>query len=250
MSPDLNRGLAAMETKMNVTQTVIAFPNHVAIVPNGNRRGSVLARIPLVQAYRKGAERALDIARCAQELGVQHMTFFGLAIQNKQNRPGYQIDALIEGAIHFCDRAMELGYALHPFGYIDEFEGVEKYKPLYVRLKRLREEYQPSSRFTIHVAANYSGVAKYELEPLMESLYCRGFSDVRPDPMRYVLSGGVPDVDLFIRTGGERRISGLLPFQCNYAELYFTDVLWSDFTVQEFHMALEWFASQQRNFGK
>ena len=156
----------------------------------------------------------------------------------------------MEGAIYFCDRAMEIGYSLHPFGHIDQFADVEKYKPLYVRLKRLREEYRPSERFTVHVAANYSGTPEHELAPLMDALYDRGFKEVRPKPMDYILSGGVPPVDLFIRTGGECRTSGMLPFQSSYAELRFPKTLWGNFTRRNFLAELRWFAEQPRNFGK
>lgn len=235
---------------MNVTQTVIAIPNHVAIVPNGNRRGSALANISLNLAYRQGAARALEVVQCAKEIGIKHVTFFGLSVENLKNRRTMEIDALMDGALSFCDEAMERGYSLHPFGFIDEFAGVEKYEPLYKRLKYLREQYRPSDAFTIHVATNYSGRPQHELEPLFEALNNRGFAEVRANVGRYLLSGGVPEVDLFIRTGGEQRTSGLLPFQSSYAELYFTPILWSDFSVQKFREAVHWFGRQSRNFGK
>ncbi len=233
------------------TQTRTApIPRHVVVVPNGNRRGSKLAGISLSQAYRLGADRALEIAECAEKHGVEHLSFFGLSCENMANRPEEEIDALMEGAIYFCDRAMEIGYSLHPFGHIDQFAGVEKYLPLYLRLKRLGEEYRPSEKFTVHVAANYSGRPEHELAPLMEALYTRGFEEVAPRPMDYILSGGVPPVDLFIRTGGECRTSGMLPFQSSYAELRFPKALWGNFTRRSFLRELNWFAEQPRNFGK
>lgn len=225
-------------------------PNHVAVVPNGNRRGSVLARMSLPIAYMRGAQRALELAGWAREAGVRHLTFFGLSCENLKNRRENEIDALMEGAIYFFDRAVELGFRLDSFGKIYEFEGVKKYEPLYQRLEKYRGMPHPPDDFVIHVAANYSGVAEHELAPLIDALYNAGFDEVRKDPARYLLSGGIPPVDLFIRTGGEHRTSGLLPFQASYAELYFTKVLWGDFVKKEFLLALQWFAQQQRNFGK
>ena len=228
------------------------IPNHVAIVPNGNRRGSSLRNISLVTAYMHGARRALQVAGWAKEAGVEHLSFFGLSCENMQNRPSYQIDALMKGATWFFDQAVKLGYHIRPFGNLDEFEGVEKYKPLYDRLKKCRETEYPEDGFVVHVAVNYSGLPMHELKPLLGALRSRGFPEVLKDPtlMRYLLSGDVPPVDLFIRTGGERRLSGLLPFQSAYAELYFTDVLWGDFSKEEFLKTLQWFAGLTRNFGK
>lgn len=227
-----------------------AIPNHVALVPNGNRRGSALAKIPLSRAYVLGAERALDIAQCAKEAGVQHISFFGLSCENMDKRPPSQIDALMEGAIRFCDRAMEAGYSLHPFGHVDKFAGIQKYEPLYTRLKKLRELYRASEAFTIHVAVNYSGKSEHELAPLVEAVRSPGFPKEQCDFRDYILSAGVPDVDLFIRTGGESRISGMLPFQVSYAELRFPKILWGNFTRGDFLAELRWFAEQPRNFGK
>jgi|SRR3989344_530798 len=229
--------------------TITAIPNHVAVVPNGNRRGSRISDISLEEAYLLGAARALEVVHSAKDMGVKHVSFFGLSVENLNNRSTEEIDALMEGALNFCDEAMDLGFTLHPFGFIDEFAGVEKYEPLYRRLKRLREDYEPSDQFTIHVAANYSGKAQHELRPLFEALY-NEFPVAQRDPMKYILSGGVPDVDLFIRTGGEQRTSGLLPFQSSYAELYFTPTFWPDFTAEKFQEAVKWFGSQPRNFGR
>jgi len=224
-------------------------PNHVAVVPNGNRRKSRMLGLPLEMSYVKGAQRALDVARWAKKAGVGHVTFYGLSCENLKNRSDFEIDALMKGAIQFLDLVAEIG-RVHAFGNIDEFQGVEKYEPLYKRLKALNGSFEDSGMFTIHVAANYSGLPQHELRPLLQALRSRGFADVEPELTRYLLSGGVPPVDLFIRTGGEHRTSGLLPFQSVYAELYFTDVLWADFSEEQFQAALDWFAKQQRNFGK
>ncbi len=227
-----------------------AIPNHIAVVPNGNRRGSNLKAVPLGQAYILGALRALEIASLAKQVGVKHISFYGLSVENMERRPEEQIDALTQGAIKFLDEAGTIGH-VHTFGEIERFEGVEKYEPLFSRLKCLNHTDEKAD-YTIHVAAHYSGRAKHELPPYERALYTRGFPEVHKDTTyeRYLLSGGVPEVDLFIRTGGEHRTSGFLPFQIAYAELYFTRVLWGDFDDQEFATALDWYAGQQRNFGK
>lgn len=229
------------------------IPNHIAYVPNGHRRGSKKNGLTLAWNYIQGANRALAVAGWAKKAGVKHVTFFGLSCENLQRRPEDQIDALMHGAIKFLDRAGKIG-RVHAFGHIDEFEGVKKYEPLYDRLKRVNGDSYESGveNFTIHVAANYSGRAEHELRPFIRALYSRGFPEVERDTtrMRYLLSAGVPEVDLFVRTGGEHRLSGLLPFQSAYAELYFVDTLWTDFSHREFQDSLRWYARQPRNFGK
>ncbi len=226
-----------------------AIPNHVAVIPNGNRRKSRALGMSLDLAYVRGAHRALRTSRWAKDAGVRHVSFFGLSVENFANRPESQIDALMKGAIRFLDLAGTIG-RVHAFGDIDKFKGEKKYEPLYERLRLLNGTQHEQEQFTMHVGTLYSGKPEHELGPLMAALRSRGFADVCQDIPRYLMSGGVPNVDLLIRTGGEHRTSGFLPFQSAYAELYFTNVLWSDFSQDEFNKALEWFAQQPRNFGK
>jgi len=229
---------------------VSKIPNHIAIIPNGNRRGSAQRAISLETGYIKGAAQALRVTRWAKKQGVRHVTFFGLSCENMKNRSDFEIDSLMKGAIRFLDVIGLVGH-VHAFGHIEEFKDVEKYAPLYERLKRLNgSEHHDRHDFVVHVAANYSGLPEHELKPLFQALKSRGFADVELEPERYLLSGGVPRVDLLIRTGGENRFSGFLPFQLSYAEMYYTATLWPDLTHREFRAALEWFEKQPRNFGK
>lgn len=228
-------------------------PAHIAIIPNGNRRDSQRTGVSLAKTYQRGAERALEVARWAHGGGVRHVTFFGLSCENILRRPKWQINALMKGAIYFFDAIEAEGWHLHPFGNLEEFEGVERYSPLYERLAPWRNREQSEGKFVVHAAINYSGLPQHELAPLLEMIYRIGEDEVRrkdPTLMNRLLSAGVPPVDLMIRTGGEHRISGFLPFQSAYAELFFTDVLWGDFTQEMFQEALQWYAQQERNFGK
>lgn len=225
-------------------------PKHVSFTPNGNRRHAREKHISLEKSYIRGAERAFEVAGWARDAGVQHVTLFGLSCENMEKRSDLELDALQEGACQFFDIAEAGGIKMHPFGKIEEFADNPKYSRLYERLARLRDQMIAADDFVIHVAANYSGNPHHELGKFMDELYVRGFEEVRPDPMKYLLSAGVPPVDLAIRTGGEHRISGLLPFQMAYAELYFTPVLWAEFEQAHFETALAWYREQPRNFGK
>lgn len=256
------------------------FPNHVAVVPNGHRR-SQNSFSSLTQAYICGAYRALEVSEYACDVGVNHMTFFGLSCENLEKRPQGQIDALVKGALLFCDEIERRGWHLHPFGKLDELKDIRRYHQLYERLAPWRNKQIPKDKFVVHVAANYSGLPRHELRPFVKALHGLGFSDVletreqqeanwrayaedhryhRPfgqvlDEMQdqmlldRMLSAHVPPVDLLIRTGGEHRTSGLLPHQIGYAELRFRDEMWPDYSREMFAEDLEWFSRQQRNFG-
>lgn len=225
-------------------------PKHVSFTPNGNRRHAREKHISLEKSYIRGAEKAFEVAGLARDAGVQHVTLFGLSCENMEKRSDLELDALQEGACQFFDIAKDGGIKIHPFGKIEEFADNPKYARLYERLDGLRNQVIEPDDFVIHVAANYSGNPQHELGRFMDELYFRGFEEVRTDPMKYLLSAGVPPVDLAIRTGGEHRISGLLPFQMAYAELYFTAVLWAEFERAHFDTALAWYREQPRNFGK
>lgn len=227
----------------------MTVPHHIAAVPNGNRRRSKEKGISLEESYVDGATRALELAEWSREAGVKHITFFGLSCENLKNRSSEEIDSLQEGAVWFCDHLLELDFRVHVFGKIDEFADNPKYRPLFERLKKLNERKRQGD-FVVHIAANYSGRVEHELSVFMDELYARGFEEVRADPSKFLLSGGVPDVDLFIRTGGESRLSGLLPFQTAYAEIKIVDALWGDFDRCMFRECLDWYTRQQRNFGK
>lgn len=224
-------------------------PKHISFTPNGNRRHARLENISLHDSYIEGAMRALEVVGWAQEIGSTDATLFGLSCENLDRRTQDELDALQDGACQFFDMAHDSGVKIHPFGKIEMFADDPRYARLYERLAKLRADTR-ESEFTVHVAANYSGKPEHELVRLMDELYVRGFEEVRRDPMSYLLSGGVPPVDLAIRTGGEHRISGFLPFQMAYAELYFTPVLWAEFDRAHFNTSIAWFREQPRNFGK
>lgn len=226
------------------------IPHHISFTPNGNRRKAKQCGIPLEESYSLGAMRALEVVGWSRDIGVHETTLFGLSIENVERRDREELDALQKGAIQFCDDAEKDGIHIHPFGRLHELKDKAEYVALYERLVDLQaREVKPGS-FVVHVATNYSGKIEHEIGAFIEELEARGVVEVSKNPMKYLLSGGVPLVDLAIRTGGERRISGLLPFQMSYAELYFSDVLWADFGRAEFDAAIAWYGSQKRNFGK
>jgi undecaprenyl diphosphate synthase len=227
----------------------LSIPAHVAIIPDGNRRIGKRENISLIQAYVRGARRAIAVAKHAKKRGVKHLTFFGLSIENVEGRPEPQIKALMRGASFFLREAKTFGWAVRPFGEVTTSLPGRWYEPMRKRLIDLRNNYNPNAEFTIHVAVNYSGRPQHEIAPLLRIIREKGMVAMESSALDHLLSSGVPNVDLLIRTGGEQRLSGFLPFQTAYAELCFVKKFWGDFTEDDFEGALEWFADQKRNFG-
>jgi|GEM_PF-2398985 len=227
----------------------IAVPRHVVVVPNGNRRRAQLRGIDLNESYVRGALNALEVIGWAKDAGVTDVTLFGLSCENKDNRPDDQLEALAEGADFFCDHVTELDCKVHVFGKYAELQAHAIYSTLYEKLQVLNEK-NAAKEFTVHVAVNYSGMLQHETDPLFDAIRLHGIEEVEKNREKYVLSAGVPKADLFIRTGGEYRTSGLLPFQVGYAEIKIFDAYWGDFTREMFDEALRWYGMQPRNFGK
>lgn len=240
---------AEIEVAQGTVATPLVIPSHIAVIPNGHRRKSREGGMTLQHAYEIGAQRALEFAGWARDEGVHDVTFYGLSCDNLLKRPQEQLDALYEGVMTFCDLIDQSDIALHIFGDIDELEAMPKYQPLMKRLSRFRT-LQPGHKFVMHAALNYMGSVEHELRPLRDAFYERGFAEVEQHMSAYIRSGAVPPVDLLIRTGGEYRTSGLLPFQMAYAELRFKDCLWVDYEEEHFREDLAWFGLQKRNFGR
>lgn len=224
-------------------------PKHILGIPNGNRRKAEELKIDLSESYMLGAVKALEFVDWSREVGATDVTLFGLSCENKEKRTQSELDALIEGATWFCDHIGDVDCRVHIFGKYEELKGQKNYAELHARLVALNGA-NTSSDFTVHVAVNYSGMLEHETDPLLDAVALHGIDEVRRNRSKYILSAGVPRGDLLIRTGGEHRTSGLLPFQAGYAELRILDVLWADLSKEMFDDAVRWYGMQPRNFGK
>lgn len=242
-----NRQLEQVMTRSDV-------PNHLAIIPNGNRRFARSRDISYEEAYHAGGEKAYEVVGWAREVGIQHVTLFGLSCENIARRPESEIDALSVGAEFFLSCVKESRIALHVFGNIDVFREKPKYAKFVALLDECQATTYDDSDFVVHVAVNYSGKPEHELAPLLSGTYfssrTQGQSERRKVPYPYLLSAGVPDVDMVLRTGGEQRTSGILPFQIGYAEHRFLTCMWPEYERMDFDDDMAWYANQPRNFGK
>lgn len=230
-----------------------ALPNHVAIIMDGNGRWARMRHLPRVAGHRRGADRAREAVRHCAEAGVRHLTLFAFSSENWQ-RPEEEVSFLMElfasKLLQETDNLNENGIRLRVIG--DTTALPEKLRREIDRSERATAD---NDRMTLLVAANYGGrwdigqaarrladrVARGELSATAIDEACLASEMVTAD---------VPDPDLLIRSGGERRISNFLLWQLAYCELYFCDMLWPDFNAAELQRALDWFDNRERRFGQ
>jgi undecaprenyl diphosphate synthase len=229
-----------------------SLPEHVAIIMDGNGRWANHRQLPRVAGHRAGVENVrLMVEKCAQ-LGIDVLTVFAFSSENWR-RPPAEVRLLMElfsGALEQeVEKLNTNGVRLRVIGDRGQFP--QKLRDRIVDVEHVTSNNQG---LNLVIAANYGGrwdvtqatrqiaedVAAGRLQPesVTEELISSRLS--LPD---------LPEPDLFIRSGGERRISNYLLWQLAYTELYFTDCLWPDFDEIEFDKALESFATRQRRFG-
>jgi len=230
-----------------------AVPRHVAIIMDGNGRWAKQRMLPRVAGHRRGVEAVRAIILACIERDIEYLTLFAFSSENWR-RPPEEISILMDLFL----RALEQEVAkLHANGIRFKVIG-----DLSVFDRRIRElvtagEAQTAAhtRLTLTVAANYGG--RWDMAQAARRYFAihpqaaRDGSELRPEELEpFLAMAYAPEPDLFIRTGGEQRISNFLLWQAAYSELYFSDKLWPDFDGAALDAAFADFASRERRFGK
>jgi len=220
-------------------------PRHVVIIPDGNRRWAKERGLEPWEGHGVGMERTKELIQIAPEAGVSHMTFWGFSTEN-WSRPAREVKWLMET---FAKALTGLGGELIKNGV--SFRHLGRKDRLHSAFARgIADLEQRTSTFkdkTFSIALDYGG-----RDELLRAFAKVSKTDQSPneESISSVLdTAGLPDPDLIIRTSGEQRLSGIMPWQGVYAELYFTPVHFPDFTVSEFQLALADYSSRQRRFG-
>ena len=225
-------------------------PRHVAIIMDGNGRWAKRRLLPRVAGHRKGVEALRGVIRACAERGVSHLTVFAFSSENWR-RPQEEVTLLME----LFMRALENEVAkLHENGI--RFRVIGDLSGFTARIQTLIREAESltrdNSRLTFTVAANYGG--RWDIVQAVNKLLAAGAAvvgEIDEAALEKQLSlAGEPEPDLFIRTGGEKRISNFLLWQLAYTELYFTDALWPDFDARELDIAIDSYSARERRFGR
>jgi len=223
-------------------------PQHVAIVMDGNGRWARRRGMPRAYGHKAGVDNLLRIVRASAERGIAYLTVFAFSSENWR-RPPDEVSALMELMLVAVRRHLaELQRAGVRVCVAGERDGVAPA----VREAIAQAEAQTAGnrRMTLTVAFNYGG--RWDLVQACQRLVASGIAADALDEA--ALAGQLalahaPDPDLFIRTGGELRVSNFLLWQIAYAELYFTDCLWPDFDAAALDLALRDYAQRERRFG-
>jgi undecaprenyl diphosphate synthase len=229
-----------------------AVPLHVAVIMDGNGRWAKSRGLPRVAGHRKGVERVRDMVTACAEKGVKYLTLFAFSSENWR-RPVQEVQLLKELFLSALDNEIR---KLHKnnvrFRVIGDTERFGE--KITTRIRQSETLTQKNTSLTLTIAANYGG--RWDIAQACAELARRAVrGEVDPDTITekslepFLSLAGVPEPDLFIRTGGEQRISNFLLWQLAYTEMYFTPVLWPDFDRAQFEQALVSYAGRQRRFG-
>lgn len=224
------------------------IPQHVGFIMDGNRRWARKNKKSLFLGHNTGAHQIEPLIDLAIEKGITHITFWAFSTEN-WNRPKKEVDILMKVFRNIFNDPMMKRLAenkgrLYVLGDIKNFP-----KDIQEQVKKIVSDTQKNRRITVNMALNYGG--RDEILKTVNKLLTEGKKNIDETTFSNSLyTYGQPNPDLIIRTGGEKRLSGFFPWQSVYAELYFTDVLWPDFTAQEFEKALIDYEHRSRRFGK
>ena len=228
-------------------------PSHVCIIMDGNGRWAKKRLMPRSFGHRKGVETTRRCVEFFANAGVDHLTLFTFSSEN-WNRPDEEVSQLMElfmqSLRRYSDELHEKGLRIRFIGDRTRFSS-----KLQRQIELTEQKTADNTRMTLHIAANYGG--HWDIVNAARDLAARAcdgeisLDQIDADQFAAGLSlGAVPNPDLFIRTGGEQRISNFLLWQLAYTEFYFCDCLWPDFDEVEMQRALDEFQRRQRRYGK
>ena len=231
----------------------LKIPNHIAIVMDGNGRWARAKNRPRFMGHKKGVEAVREIVKSCFELKVECLSLFAFSSENWK-RPEEEIKHLMGLFMLALDREAKAlaknNVQLKIIGDLSSFS-----EKLQEKIKQVEALTAENTGLKLIVAANYGGrwdvtQATKRLAKKVESGQITSDSITEANLTDCITTAGIPDPDLFIRTGGEKRISNFLIWQMAYAELYFTDILWPDFNAEHLNNAIQDYSSRQRRFGK
>ncbi len=225
------------------------LPKHVAVIMDGNGRWAKARMLPRLAGHKKGVETAKSIVQCAGEQGIAHLSLFAFSSEN-WNRPEQEVEGLtslfMTSLTSEVQALKEAGVRLRMIGDITRF-------PIDLQKKIEEAELLTASEhaLNLNVCVNYGG--RWDIVNACRMIVEQGISPNQISEEKFSEFVQIPDageVDLLIRTGGESRISNFFLWQSAYSELYFTSVLWPDFSKEDFLDALTWYSDRERRFGK
>jgi undecaprenyl diphosphate synthase len=224
-------------------------PRHVAIIMDGNGRWATKRFLPRVAGHVKGVEAVRTVVEGCALRGVEYLTVFAFSSENWR-RPQEEVSLLMRLFVTALEREVAKMHAnnirLKVVGDLSRFD--EKLRAMIAAAERKTAN---NTRLTVTVCANYGGrwdIMQAVGKMVVDHPGMTAFTEEQLAP--HLAMAYAPEPDLFIRTGGEERISNFLLWQLAYTELYFTDTYWPDFTIESLDAAIASYQNRERRFGR
>lgn len=230
-----------------------AIPRHIAVIMDGNGRWATRRFLPRIAGHKKGVDAVREMVRHCTDIGVKYLTLFAFSSENWR-RPKDEVSLLMRLFVSALEaeveRMHENGIRLRVIGDLQAFD--EKLQAL---IRAGEEKTRHNQGLCLTIAANYGG--RWDILQAIRALLAdQPQLAQQPQQLdetqfeRYLCLADVPEPDLFIRTGGEQRISNFMLWQLAYTELYFTDIFWPDFDRAALELAIHSFQRRERRFGR
>lgn len=227
-----------------------AMPRHVAVIMDGNGRWAKKRFLPRVAGHVKGVELVREMVRACLERRIDYLTLFAFSSENWR-RPQEEVSLLMKLFVKALEQEIQKldsnGVRLRVVGDLSRFE-----PRLQELIRQGEEKTAGNTHLNLTVAANYGG--RWDIMQAVNRMLAShpgktsGWEEADLEP--WLSMNFAPEPDLFIRTGGEERISNFLLWQLAYSELYFTTTLWPDFATAEFDKAIASYQQRERRFGR
>ena len=240
--------MAAGNNKMQPGENI---PRHIAIILDGNGRWARKRGLPRTAGHAAGSENFRKIATYCKNIGVEYLTVYAFSTENWK-RPEDEVKTIMRLLRRYLNEAIDTmerdQIRMKIFGDVNGL--APELQELVKKTDEISARYEG---FQANICLNYGGrdeivhAARRYARDLLEGRAEEELTEERFG--NYLYSAGIPDPDLLIRPGGEQRISNFLLWQCAYAEFYFTDVLWPDFSTNELDKAIAVYQSRDRRFG-
>ncbi|NVJ60474.1 MAG: di-trans,poly-cis-decaprenylcistransferase [Gammaproteobacteria bacterium] len=228
------------------------LPSHIAIIMDGNGRWAQAQGKKRVQGHKVGMERARDIVAHCGKLGVQTLTLFAFSSENwsrPEEEVGFLMNLFVTGLTRESKTLHKNNVQLRVIGDVSRFD-----KKLQAAISKAEDLTRNNKGIVLQIAANYGG--KWDIIQAVNKLISKIPNKSLAEPVTEqmleseLVGSDLPHVDLMIRTGGEKRISNFLLWQCAYSELYFSEKLWPEFNETALDAALSEYSNRQRRFGQ
>ena len=242
--------MALFQSSTCIIPDAPAVPRHIAIIMDGNGRWAKQRFMPRVAGHQRGVTALRETVKACRDLGVGYLTVFAFSSENWR-RPADEVSFLMTLFLKMLEREVaklhENNMRLKIIGDRSRFD--DKLKETMMDAEQLTAN---NTALTLTVAANYGGRwdVMHAVQTMLKEHPQRAQTFTEADLQPYLSMSDAPEPDLFIRTGGEQRISNFMLWQLAYTELYFTDTLWPAFDRNELDKAIASYQKRERRFGR